>query len=199
MDNFKNYINELSLTKFKKLFYAKTDYDVIEIFKRDFNYKDKIKLIKVSNGGMSNSAGLIEYSSRGVLIHELFHLLQYKAMSDKEKTIYKDLSFEPKKFSEYVLQRKELNNQAISVAYNMYNLNIDIDIMNEENTKNIDINKLDFERSIDRIKYFFVIMNNVKNNRKIDLYKKINNYKQYIGYLDNLNLEETTIYGPTFI
>jgi len=95
----------------------------------------KIKLIKIEQGGHAQRPYTVAYSSKASLIHELLHLLQYEAEDDEKGQMlimsYKNVSsFSTedlrKEFVPYMLQRQELNNQAISVAYWVNSLKLDV-------------------------------------------------------------------------
>lgn len=199
--NFRDYLNEISFYKIRNLLDIE-EHEIVTEFKKIFNYKDKINIKAVNIGGSSSPDGNITYSSKGILLHELFHLLQYKAMSTYEYTRYKNLIDIGNKdnFISYVLQRKELNNQAISISYILFEKNILIDdIIKEvktiENIDNLDISNID-----DRLKIWFFYMSSVKSKRKVDLFERIKKYRDYMVYLSSDSIKNETItYGPSFI
>jgi len=200
---FNQYLSEISINKFRLLFNKELDDNkVVDLFKKDFYYSGNIKLVKVNIGGSATKEGVIQYSNRGILIHELFHLLQFKAILNSAKATNELKRYHlhdienSYKFSMYVLQRKELNNQAISVAYyiNFYNINYNI-----MDTKVLDIDRLDMSKYTDRLKLYFYHLNKVNDKKKKQLYSLIRKYSSYLSYMENLSESEGIIYGPTFI
>jgi len=191
---FSEFLNEISFFKIKKLYKLQPE-DVVKEFKELFSYSEDVKLIKVQQGGQASNNGDIKYSSIGILIHELLHLLQFKSSNDNR---YKEFKLDKESFINYVLQRKELNNQAISVAFSLTELNLTVsDFKNAEydNSSTLSTTK-------DRLNFFFYNLNAVKSNRKIDLYKRISKYREYILYLDSENkkITENVVTTPyTFI
>jgi len=168
------FLNEISFFKIKKLYKLNEAPEVVKEFKELFNYTDDIKLTKIEQGGYSKP-NEVYYSSIGILIHELLHLLQFKYETDNR---YKEFKLDKESFIEYVLQRKELNNQAISVAFSLTELNLTISDFKDVEVPN-SLNSLK-----DRLNFFFYNLNSVKSNRKIDLYKRISKYQEYIVYMN---------------
>lgn len=108
-------LNESVIHKIKKIFLAKDADYLVKQFKEIFNIDDELVYAKVSIGGGTNiKTGHIKYSSLGTLIHELIHYLQFKAGCTEKNyivPIHTDCGI-----LEYILQPKELNNWAISLA-----------------------------------------------------------------------------------
>jgi len=191
--NFREFIEETSYNKIKFL-YVLDDYDLVEKFKEIFNYNENIDIFKVPFGGTAYRNGKIEYSSKDTLIHELFHLLQYKV--EKTKNKYHNLKMDKTGFLKYILQKKELNNQAISVAFSLKELNkniSDIKIFDNEHIYNLDLSNIE-----NRLSLFFSYLEQSKSSRKKVLIGKIDKYKRYMQYIDYElnNIEHTPI---TFI
>lgn len=115
---FKEYISEVSLKELKLIYSSDNEVLVLK-FKEVFQYKGQIKIKKIPLGGSSNPKGEIEYSTKGILIHELFHLLQFKAMQKEESLKYIILKDNLTNLLDYMLQPKELNKQAISIAFSL--------------------------------------------------------------------------------
>ena len=110
-----SHLNESVIHKIKKIFLARDAEYLVKQFKEIFNIDDNIIYSKVPIGGSCNvSTGYITYSSLGTLIHELVHYLQFKAGLTEKNYIF------PKHTDcgilEYILQPRELNNWAISLA-----------------------------------------------------------------------------------
>ena len=108
-------LNESVIHKIKKIFLAKDADYLVKQFKEIFNIPEEITYTKVSIGGGANiKTGHIKYSSLGTLIHELIHYLQFKAGCTEKNyivPIHTDCGI-----LEYILQPRELNNWAISLA-----------------------------------------------------------------------------------
>ena len=108
-------LNESVIHKIKKIFLAKDADYLVKQFKEIFNIDDELVYAKVSIGGGTNiKTGHIKYSSLGTLIHELIHYLQFKAGCTEKNyivPIHTDCGI-----LEYILQPRELNNWAISLA-----------------------------------------------------------------------------------
>ena len=108
-------LNESVIHKIKKIFLAKDADYLVKQFKEIFNIDDELVYTKVSIGGGTNiTTGHIKYSSLGTLIHELIHYLQFKAGCTERNyvvPIHTDCGI-----LEYILQPRELNNWAISLA-----------------------------------------------------------------------------------
>ncbi len=108
-------LNESVIHKIKKIFLARDADYLVKQFKEIFNIDNNIIYSKVHIGGSCNiKTGNITYSSLGTLIHELIHYLQFKAGLTEKNYIF------PKHTDcgilEYILQPRELNNWAISLA-----------------------------------------------------------------------------------
>jgi hypothetical protein len=108
-------LNESVIHKIKKIFLAKDADYLVKQFKEIFNIQEEIIYNKVSIGGGTNiTTGHIKYSSLGTLIHELIHYLQFKSGCTEKNyivPIHTDCGI-----LEYILQPRELNNWAISLA-----------------------------------------------------------------------------------
>ena len=108
-------LNESVIHKIKKIFLAKDADYLVKQFKEIFNIPEEISYAKVSIGGGTNiTTGHIKYSSLGTLVHELIHYLQFKAGCTEKNyivPIHTDCGI-----LEYILQPRELNNWAISLA-----------------------------------------------------------------------------------
>jgi len=177
--NFREFLEETSYNKIKSL-YIFDDYDLVDKFKELFNYNENIVIFKVPFGGKAYRDGKIEYSSKGTLIHELFHLLQYK--TEKTNNKYNNLKMDKICFLKYILQKKELNNQAISVAFSLKELNkniSDIKIFDNEDIYNLDLSNIE-----NRLSLFFSYLKQSKSSRKKVLIDKIEKYKRYMQYID---------------
>ena len=108
-------LNESVIHKIKKIFLAKDADYLVKQFKEIFNIPEEITYTKVNIGGGTNiTTGHIKYSSLGTLIHELIHYLQFKSGCTEKNYVvpnYTDCGI-----LEYILQPRELNNWAISLA-----------------------------------------------------------------------------------
>ena len=108
-------LNESVIHKIKKIFLAKDADYLVKQFKEIFNIPEEISYAKVSIGGGTNiTTGHIKYSSLGTLVQELIHYLQFKAGCTEKNyivPIHTDCGI-----LEYILQPRELNNWAISLA-----------------------------------------------------------------------------------
>lgn len=108
-------LNESVIHKIKKIFLAKDADYLVKQFKEIFNITEEIIYSKVSIGGGTNiTTGHIKYSSLGTLIHELIHYLQFKAGCTEKNCVFP--IFTNCGILEYILQPRELNNWAISLA-----------------------------------------------------------------------------------
>lgn len=181
---FKGSLTETSFTKFSKLFKEDSPEKIVEIFRELFKYKDNIELIKVSMGGNASELGIVKYSSKGVLIHELFHLLQFKNAPQEAFTKY--IKVNPNNIEEFVnyyLQPLEFNNQAISLASKLIDNNI----------KYSEIHKLKVPNNIDteynRLCFTMYHLYNYKSKRSNKLLELIKKYMAYIEYINKYSIK----------
>lgn len=110
-----NQLNESVINKIKKIFLARNADYLVKQFKEIFNITDEITYTKVTIGGGTNTQTKhIKYSSLGTLIHELIHYLQISAGCNEKDYIIANHT--ECGILNYILQPRELNNWAISLA-----------------------------------------------------------------------------------
>ena len=198
METFKEYINEISIIKLKKLYKLK-DEQMVHEFVKEFNIKEKIVVKKSNISFLEKRKNLfyIEYSNQGLLIHELLHILQFIALKNNINELEKYIDFDPENLKEslprYALQTKELNNQAISVAYTL-------------NEKGLNLKNYNSIDSNDRLSIYLNIMTHLSGDTNLlkkrdKLFDLINKYQTFMKYIDyeNKELHESLFYGPSFI
>ena len=182
-------INEISLQKMENLIILDNEYSIVQEFKKIFKINVKIYTEYVKSGGLctmnSKTSFNIKYSNKGNLIHELLHVLQFLSQND---TKYKNFTnIDDNTFMEYLLQPKELNNQAISLAFGIHGLNMNTKETLEYKKKITITEKSDLNA---KILFIFYRINLFPKDKKY--IKKLKGLIQkYVSYIDYLEKTKT--------